>query len=118
MKTIAAALAGLMIATTAASAAGDDRTAPKSQCLWAYMIDHTTYVKPNTLLFHMKNGKIYQNALATPCNGLAFHGFVYVVHADTVCGNAQSIRVLETHEVCQLGAFAPYEKPAKAPSSY
>ena len=115
MKTIAAALAGLMIATTAgvAAPAGYESGGDHSKCLWTYMLDHTTYVKPNILLFHMKDGRIYQNVLSTRCNGLAFHGFVYETHTDTICSNAQSIQVLETHEVCQLGTFTPYEKPAK-----
>lgn len=114
MKTIAAGIAGLMIATSAAQAAPadyDKSAAPT--CLWTYRIDHTTYVKPNVLLFHMKDGTTYQNTLKTSCRGLAFHGFVYETHTDSICSNAQSIRLLETNQVCLLGAFSPVEKPVK-----
>jgi hypothetical protein len=120
MKTIAAAIAGLMLATSVAAAApaGYESGSANSKCLWAYMVDHTTYVKPNTLLFHMRDGRVYKNVLSTRCDGLAFHGFIYETRSDEICSNSQSIRVLESHEVCQLGRFVPLEKNHQAPSSY
>jgi hypothetical protein len=71
-------------------------------------IDHTHVVDPQTILFYMRDGKIWKNTLKTSCPGLMFHGFNFATHQDEICSNAQSIRVIETDEVCELGAFTPY----------
>lgn len=76
-------------------------------CLQTNRIDRTTVVNPKTILFHMKDGKIYRSAMRTACLGLKFHGFAYVVRAGEICGGSQSIRVLATGEVCVLGKFTP-----------
>jgi hypothetical protein len=62
----------------------------------------------------MPNGKVWVNRLAAPCRGLMFHGFQYVTRQDELCSNAVSIRVIESGEVCKLGAFAPYQAPRTA----
>jgi hypothetical protein len=74
-------------------------------------IDHTKYVAPQTVLFYMRDGKVWQNTLRAPCRGLDFHGFSFVTHYDELCSNAVSIQVMETGQVCQLGDFAPYVVP-------
>jgi hypothetical protein len=71
-------------------------------------IDHTHVVDPQTILFYMRDGKVWKNTLKARCPGLMFHGFSFATHQDEICSNAQSIRVVETEEVCQLGAFTPY----------
>ena len=76
-------------------------------CLQPRMIDHTKVVDPRTIDFHMRDGKIWRSTLKTPCLGLRFFGFSYVVHADEICGGSQAIRVIKTHEVCMLGSFEP-----------
>jgi hypothetical protein len=75
-------------------------------------IDHTHVVDPRTILFYMKDGKVWKNTLPTPCPGLLYHGFSFLTRQDEVCSNAQGIRVIESGEVCQLGAFTPYAPPA------
>jgi hypothetical protein len=75
-------------------------------------LDHTHVVDRQTILFYMRDGKVWKNTLRTPCMGLLFHGFEFVTHQDEVCSNAQSIRVITTGEVCQLGPFTPYTPPA------
>jgi hypothetical protein len=80
-------------------------------------IDHTHAVNSRTILFYMRDGKIWQNTLATPCPGLMFHGFDFVTHQDEICSNAQSIRVLESGEVCALGPFTPYTRPQHSASA-
>jgi hypothetical protein len=53
--------------------------------------------------------------MRTSCPGLRFDGFSYVVRADEICDDLQSIRVLRTHSVCLLGAFTklpPSAQPA------
>ena len=59
-----------------------------------------------TILFRMKDGTVYRNDLANACPGLKWDGFVYVLHYDELCsGDHQTIRILRSHEVCQLGGF-------------
>jgi hypothetical protein len=77
-------------------------------------IDHTHVVDPQTVLFYMSDGKVWKNSLRSPCPGLMFHGFAFLTHQDEVCSNAQGIRVIETGEVCQLGAFTSYTPPPAA----
>jgi hypothetical protein len=72
---------------------------------------HTHVVDPQTILFYERGGKVWKNTLRAPCPGLMFHGFDYVTHQDEICSNAQSIRVIETGEVCELGDFVPYTPP-------
>jgi hypothetical protein len=71
-------------------------------------IDHTKTVDPQTILFYMRDGKIWKNTLRSPCRGLLFNGFSFVTHYDEICSNAVSIRVIQTGQVCQLGYFTPY----------
>lgn len=96
-------LGGAAAAQPAADAAANNR----ANCLWTYQIDHTHVVDPRTVVFYMKDGKAWTNTLKGPCRGLEFHGFSYVTRSDQICSNAVPIRVIETGEVCALGAFTP-----------
>jgi hypothetical protein len=71
-------------------------------------IIRTHVVDRQTILFYMRNGKIWKNTLKGPCPGLTFHGFAFMTPEDEVCENSQGIQVIKTGEVCQLGAFTPY----------
>lgn len=125
MKTIAigAMIASLAIGTAFAQGAAYD--APlhpadvkhNSVCLWTYLIDHTSTLDPSTILFHMRNGKIWKNTLPVPCPALKFHGFSFLTQDEYVCSNMQSIAVIETHEACMLGAFEPYVPAPKEKSA-
>ena len=77
---------------------------------WPYAVDHTKTVDPSTVLFYMKDGKVWQNNLKSPCPGLSFHGFSYVAHEGEICANGP-INVIETHETCSLGKFTAYTAP-------
>ena len=74
-------------------------------CLYSYQIDRTKVVDAKTIDFRMRDGTVYRNVLQHSCTSLPFYGFVYVVKADQICDNLQSIRVIQSHEVCLLGAF-------------
>lgn len=113
MTAVAAVIAGLAIAPAAADETKPVPPSRNNVCLWTYLIDHTTTVDKSTILFHMRNGKIWKNTLVQPCPGLLFHGFAYVTRDGQICSNMQSIMVLETHQVCMLGAFEPYTPPPK-----
>ena len=74
-------------------------------CLYTYQIDRTKVVDAQTIDFRMRNGTVYRNVLQHKCTGLTFNGFVYLVQSDQICDNLQSIRVLETNDICLLGTF-------------
>lgn len=111
MKAIAIgfAVAALSIGTVDAQTM---QSAPPSgqMCLnldWPYAVDHTKTVDPSTVLFFMKDGKIWQNNLRAPCQGLSLHGFTFVAHDGELCASSP-INVIETHETCSLGKFTAY----------
>ena len=74
-------------------------------CLYSYQIDRTKVVDAKTIDFRMRDGTVYRNVLQHSCTSLPFNGFVYVTRVDQICDNLQSIRVLQSHEVCLLGTF-------------
>jgi len=116
MKAIftAAAIAVLGIGSAHAQGAYVTGSPGHNVCLTSWRIDHTTTVdKGKAIVFHMKDGTAWRNTLVVPCPGLNFHGFVYVTHGDDICSNMQSISVIETNEVCMLGAFTPEAPPPK-----
>ncbi len=76
-------------------------------CLRTNWIDRTTVVNPQTILFRMKDGKVYRSHLRTPCIGLRFNGFAYETSFPEICGGSQAIHVINTGEVCVLGKFTP-----------
>ncbi len=77
-------------------------------------IDHTHVVDARTVLFYMRDGKVWKNTLKAPCPGLLYHGFSFLTRYPEVCSNAQAIQVVETGQVCSLGEFTPYQ-PASSP---
>jgi len=74
-------------------------------------IDHTHVVDPTTILFYMRDGKVWKNTLAQPCPGLMLHGFAFKTSHDELCSNRQGIEIIETHQVCVLGTFVRYVPP-------
>ena len=111
MKAMAIGLSLLALSATAAFAQPSNSPwvsgSAGNSCLWSYQIDHTT-VAPDTksIVFHLRGGQQVVNTLSAPCNGLAFHGFVYVSRGDSVCAG-QGIRVIQSGQVCMLGKFGP-----------
>lgn len=114
------ALCGLVLGLPALAAQAQTAPPPAKAapvCIRPYdnphgSIDHTQVVDAKTILFFMRDGKIWKNTLQAPCRGLEMHGFVFVNHMDEVCSNAQSIEVMQTHEICRLGEFTAYTPPA------
>jgi len=111
MKTFTTTLAAAAIAVCAALPA---QASPV--CLWTYRIDHTSVLDSKNILFHMKDGKVWHNALQNPCPSLNFHGFTMVVRGgnESVCSNQQAIKVIDSGEICMLGEFTPYAAPGKS----
>ena len=108
---------GALAASLAIGAAFAQGTPPPKRaplvCFQTTQIDHTKTVDAQTLLFYMKDGKVWKNTLQSRCPSLKFHGFAYVTPDGQICSYQQVIHVLKTHETCVLGPFVPYTPPAK-----
>ena len=77
-------------------------------CLRALDIDHPKTPNDRTILFFMKNGNIWSTTLKSDCPELRFNGFEYgPTPPDNICANAQTIRVLKSGAVCEIGSLVP-----------
>lgn len=87
-------------------------TADAAVCLPFTRIDSTKAISPTVILFRMKDRTVWRNTLRNACPGAMSGGITYELQTDVVCENTQVIRVLDSGEVCLLGAFT---KDAPAP---
>jgi hypothetical protein len=110
MRKIALFAALFAAAVSPAAAAGTGNI-----CLHTRDIDRTKVIDAKTILFIMKDGKVWRNTLLGPCPGLRFNGFVYVTHDEQICGNNQAIHVLRSYELCLLGPFTRETSPNQKP---
>ena len=116
MKMLAVPIALAALVAPAWAQNGPPPEKPRQICLQPFaaprgLVDHTHAVDANTLLFYMKDGKVWKNTLKGPCPGLLYHGFTFVSRYTEICANATGIQVITTGEVCQLGDFTPYTQP-------
>ena len=91
-----------------AASAPADVPAPQassSVCINARNIQRTEVQDDRTILFHMRDGKVWQNRLRQICPMLTTSPWTQVLHNDQVCSNQQFIRVTRTGDTCSLGAF-------------
>jgi hypothetical protein len=91
---------------------------PKSVCLNAGDIDHYSYPDDQTILFHMRGGKvrIWRNDLKRACPGLKFEQAIALeIRGGTICSNMQMIYVMHRWTPCMLGEFTPYVVPVSPP---
>ena len=109
----ASVLACLLAAPASAQPASDTPAPAGNVCIDTMRIDHTTVPDSRTILFHMRDGKIWKNTLRQSCSGLKFYGFSYSpTPPHQLCSNMETIRVIQQGTVCMLGAFTPYTPPA------
>ena len=102
-----AAMAALLLVAPTAPVQAQNQSSP-SMCLTPTDIQSTQIRAPRTIVFRMKDGKVYENQLASPCPDLFFHSggaWTQQVEADKFCANTQHITVAETGMVCRLGNF-------------
>ena len=87
-----------------------------NMCLRTQDIVSTTSKDGKTLVFKMRDGRTLVNHLQGICPDLKFNGFDWVVRggAEEVCENMQSLRVLQSGEVCVLGKFDQPANKSKA----
>jgi hypothetical protein len=94
-----------------------DEASHKTVCIRSYEIDHTEIPNDSTIVFHMRNHKVFVNSLVARCVGLKnnTHGFTYSPTdpgTDEICSNLFTIRVNDTGQVCLPGVFTAVEPPA------
>ena len=75
-------------------------------CLRQQDIASTDSPDGKVLVVKMRDGRVWVNRLQTQCPGLRFDGFSWVLHQPAlICDDSQSLRVLNSGEVCELGKF-------------
>ncbi len=82
-------------------------SSPASVCLNVRNIQRTEVQDDRTILFHMRDGKVWQNRLRRVCPMLKTSPYTQVLHNDQVCSNQQFIHVTQTGDTCALGDFTP-----------
>ena len=80
---------------------------PPKVCLNVMQIQRTEVPDDRTIIFHMRDGKIWRNALKTVCPMLKTSPYSQILNGDLVCSNQQFIHVLMTGNDCVLGDFSP-----------
>ena len=112
MKTSFLALAAALMLPAAPALALDENGKPV--CLEINRIDHTEVLNDHQILFYMYGNKVWLNTLTNRCTTLTRQdGFAWDSSLPKYCENVELIRVLRSGQVCQLGAFTPYEKQPK-----
>ena len=97
-----------------AAAAGSD-AAPRI-CINLHDIQSTQTPNDRTIIFHMRDGKVWQNRLRTVCPMLSVSPWTEIIHGpDVVCSNEQFIHVTQTGNDCVLGDFTPLAERSTRP---
>ena|SRR5438067_10424459 len=77
-------------------------------CIRAMDIDHTKLPNNHTILFFLKDGRVWSTTLRFECPELRFNGFEYGPSPpEKICAYMQTIRVLRSGAVCEIGPLAP-----------
>jgi hypothetical protein len=96
----------LLLLTTSVSARAEGAAAPV--CIRSIDIDHTKTPNDRTILFFMKDGNVWSTTLRSACPELIFNGFAYgPTPPDNICASMQTIRVLKSGAVCEIGPLVP-----------
>jgi hypothetical protein len=107
LTTTVAAACGLWLAFSALAQGQPAAPNPANVCLNTRDIQRTETPSDRTILFHMRDGKIWRNTLRTNCPMLRISPFTQVLHTDMVCANQQIIHIALTGNSCVLGDFTP-----------
>lgn len=112
VKRINAASAGLLMpaasipdSSVAAAPSGPD------VCLNVRDIARTEIPNDRTILFHMRDGKVWRNDLRTACPMLMTSPYTEKLTTDLICANQQFIHLTVTGDDCALGSFTQVAPP-------
>jgi len=102
------ALAALVLLSIGPAAAQAPGSTPGHVCLNIREVQRTETPDDRTIIFHMRDGKIWRNTLKQNCPMLRTSPYTQVVrNGDQVCANQQFIHVIQTGNTCTLGEFTP-----------
>ena len=99
------AFAGAALVLAASAPAEVPAPASSSQCINVRDIQRTEIQDDQTIVFHMRDGKLWQNRLRRLCPMLKTSPYTQVLHSDLVCANQQFIHPTRTGDTCALGDF-------------
>ncbi|HEX5281171.1 MAG TPA: hypothetical protein VFW28_13915 [Micropepsaceae bacterium] len=74
-------------------------------CLKTENIQRTEIISDRSILFHMRDGRIWRNDLRTACPMLKVSPYTEKLTTDLICANQQFIHLLLTGNDCALGVF-------------
>jgi len=80
---------------------------PDKVCLNVRDIQRTETPDDRTIVFYMRDGKIWRNRLKSICPLLKTSPYSQVLRNDQVCANQQFIHVAQSGYTCVLGGFVP-----------
>ena len=111
MKSLSrSAIAALLLLSVGPAVAQAPASNPGRVCLNLRDIQRTETPDDRTIVFHMRDGKIWRNTLRQNCPMLRTSPYTQVIHGgDMVCANQQFIHVMQTGNTCTLGEFTPTE---------
>lgn len=109
--TIAIFVAALAVAAVTAAPAF------ANMCVNQRDIEGTNSKDGKNLTFRMNDGRVLVNHLQGTCSDLRFNGFVWSVPGtDEICEYQQSLRVLQSGQICVLGKFDVVKDKPAAPA--
>jgi len=104
------AIAALLLFSIGPAVAQAPAPNPGHVCLSIREVQRTETPDDRTIVFHMRDGKIWRNTLKQNCPMLRTSPYTQVLHnGDMVCANQQFIHVMQTGNTCTLGEFAPVD---------
>ncbi len=107
-RTTVFAVMALLATSSAPAFAQAPASRPANVCLNVRDIQRTETPDDQTIIFHMRDGKVWSNRLKSVCPMLKVSPYTQVLHnGDLVCSNQQFIHVNLTGNDCVLGEFAP-----------
>jgi hypothetical protein len=108
MKTI---IATFLLAAAAASPAS-----AANMCVQARDIVSTDSKDGKLMTFRMRDGRVLVNHLQGVCSDLRFNGFVWTVRGtEDICERQQSLKVINSGQICVLGKFDLVKDKRSAP---
>jgi len=105
------AFAGAALVLAASAPADLPPPAQSSICISARNIQRTEVQDDRTILFHMRDGQVFQNRLRQICPMLKTSPYTQILHSDQICANQQFIHVTQTGNTCALGDFTLVSAP-------
>lgn len=86
---------------------------PTKVCLNTRDIERTNVISDRSILFYMRDGKIWRNDLRSACPMLKVSPYTEKLTSDLVCANQQFIHLTLTGDDCALGDFTEVAAPRR-----